>query len=51
MINLYGSHLEELFVGKVGNKSRNEGLFISEKALTVTDELRPLLKDFFLKPF
>lgn len=51
MINLYNTQIESLSVHRVGNKSRNENVFLSENAFRLTDELVPLLKEFFLKPF
>lgn len=51
MINLYNTQIESLSLHRVGNKSRSEGAFLSETATTVTDELSPLLKEFFFKPF
>lgn len=51
MINLFNTHIESLSLHRVGNKSRNEGAFLSEGTTTVTDELNPLLKEFFFKPF
>lgn len=51
MINLFNTQIEELFIHKVGNKSRNEPIFLSEEPLKLTDEITPLIKDFFFKPF
>jgi hypothetical protein len=51
MINLYNAHIETLSIHRVGNKSRNEQAFLSEKPFSPNDELTPLLKEFFLKPF
>lgn len=51
MINLYNAHIETLSIHRVGNKSRNESVFISEKPYALNDEIVPLLKEFFLKPF
>ena len=51
MINLFNAHLGSLSIHRVGNKSRNEGLFLSEKTIELDDELTPLLKEFFLRPF
>jgi hypothetical protein len=50
MINLYNAHIETLSIHRVGNKSRNEALFISEQPFSLQDEV-PLIKEFFLKPF
>lgn len=51
MINLYNAHIEGLSIHRVGNKSRNEGMLLSEQPFKADDELTPLLKEFFLKPF
>ena len=51
MINLFNTQIEQLFIHKVGNKSRNEAIFLSEEALKLTDEITPLIKDFFFRPF
>jgi hypothetical protein len=51
MINLYNTHIASLSIHRVGNKSRNEGILLSEKPFKIDDELTPLLKEYFLKPF
>jgi hypothetical protein len=51
MINLYNTHIASLSIHRVGNKSRNEGILLSEATHEADDELTPLLKEFFLKPF
>ena len=51
MINLFNAHIESLSIHRVGNKSRNEALFLSEQAYKTNDEIVPLLKEFFLKSF
>lgn len=51
MINLYSTHIASLSLHRVGNKSRNEGYFLSSETFKIEDELMPLLKEFFLKPF
>lgn len=51
MLNLHTAQIESLSVHRVGNKSRNEGIFISEQDYPVNDELHALLKEYFLKPF
>lgn len=51
MINLYATHIASLSIHRVGNKSRNEGMFLSSTPYKMDDEIRPLLKEFFLKPF
>jgi len=51
MINLFNAQLDSLSLHRVGNKIRNEQLFLSESPYQTDDELRPLLKEYFLKPF
>ena len=51
MINLFNTHIESLSIHRVGNKSRNESIFLSERPYALNDEISPLLKEFFLKQF
>lgn len=51
MINLFNTQIETLSLHRVGNKSRSEGAFLSEQPFHPNDELTPLLKEFFFKPF
>ncbi|GLB49967.1 nucleoid-associated protein [Neptunitalea lumnitzerae] len=51
MINLYPTHIESLSIHKVGNKSKNEGVFFSENPYQLNDEILGLLKEYFFKPF
>lgn len=51
MINLFSTHIASLSIHRVGNKSRNEAIFLSEATYKMDDEITPLLKEFFLKPF
>lgn len=51
MINLYNTQIESLYIHKVGNKCRKEELFLSQFPYDISDEIMPLLKEFFLKPF
>ncbi len=51
MINLFSAQIESLSVHQIGNKSRNEKLFLSDTPYKLNDEITPLLKEFFLKPF
>lgn len=51
MINLFNTHIESLSLHRVGNKSRNEALFLSDHTYSLTDEIVPLLKEYFFKPF
>ncbi|WP_309608987.1 nucleoid-associated protein [Flavobacterium sp.] len=51
MINLFNTHIESLSIHRVGNKSRNEEIFLSDQTFSLNDEIVPLIKEFFLKPF
>lgn len=51
MINLYSAQIESLSLHRVGNKSRNESIFLSEVPYTLNDEISALLKEYFFKPF
>ncbi len=51
MINLYSAQIESLSIHRVGNKSRNESLFLSQNPFQLNDELNALLKEYFLKSF
>ena len=51
MINLFNAHIENLSIHRVGNKSRNEALFLSENPYGLNDEIVPLLKEYFFKSF
>ncbi|BFP42346.1 nucleoid-associated protein [Flavobacteriaceae bacterium GF1] len=51
MLNLYAAQIENLSLHRVGNKSRNESVFLSENPYALTDEISALLKEYFFKPF
>ncbi|QQU04212.1 nucleoid-associated protein [Myroides odoratus] len=51
MINLFNTQIETLSVHQVNNKARNEDVFLTENPYTLTDEIAPLLKEYFFKPF
>ena len=51
MINLYSAQIESLSIHRVGNKSKAEGLFVSQDPYPLSDELTPLIKEFFFKSF
>lgn len=51
MINLFNAQIESLSLHRVGNKSRNESIFLSDEPYRLNDEITPLIKEFFLKPF
>ena len=51
MINLFNAQIESLSIHRVGNKSRNENIFLSAEPFVLNDEITPLIKEYFLKPF
>lgn len=51
MINLFNTQIGNLSLHQVGNQSKNEGVFLSQEPYKVSDEITPLLKEFFFKPF
>tara|TARA_R100000935_G_scaffold48824_1_gene73581 strand:- start:63 stop:1121 length:1059 start_codon:yes stop_codon:yes gene_type:complete len=51
MINLYNAQIESLSIHRVGNKSRNENIFLSGEPFKLNDEIAPLIKEYFLKSF
>lgn len=51
MINLFNAQIESLSLHRVGNKSRNEAIFLSNEPYKLNDEIVPLIKAFFFKPF
>lgn len=51
MLNLFNAQIEVLSLHKIGNKSRNENMVLSNEPYKLNDEITPLLKEFFLKPF
>ncbi len=51
MINLFNAHIESLSIHRVGNKSRAEAIFLSSQPYTLKDEIVPLIKEYFFKPF
>ncbi len=51
MLNLYNTQIESLSLHRVGNKSRNEEIFLSDEPYSLSDEITPLFKEFILKPF
>ena len=50
-INLYNTQIEELVIHRIGNKCRSEGVFFNTKPTTLSDEISPLVKEFFFKLF
>ena len=51
MINLFNTQIDNLSIHRVGNKSKGETAFLSENPYRLSDEISPLLKEFFFKPF
>lgn len=51
MINLYATQIETISIHRVGNKNKNEGVFLSEQPFLLNDETTGLLKEYFFKPF
>ncbi|WP_425236300.1 nucleoid-associated protein [Ulvibacterium sp.] len=51
MLNLYPTQIESVSLHSVGNKNKNESVFLSEKPLVLNDETNGLLKEYFFKPF
>lgn len=51
MINLYPTHIESISLHRVGNKNKNEGIFLSDNPFALNDETNGLLKEYFFKPF
>nr|WP_299384363.1 nucleoid-associated protein [Allomuricauda sp.] len=51
MLNLYPAQIESVSLHRVGNKSKNESIFLSEKPFGLNDEMSGLLKEYFFKPF
>ncbi len=51
MINLYATQIESISLHRVGNKNKNEGIFLSEEPFSLNDETTGLLKEYFFKPF
>ncbi len=51
MINLFNLNIDNLSIHRVGNKSKGETAFLSENPYRLSDEISPLLKEFFFKPF
>ena len=51
MINLYNTNIDSFSIHRVGNKSRGEAIFLSDTPYGLNDEIMPLLKEYFFKPF
>ncbi|MCR9225845.1 MAG: nucleoid-associated protein [Flavobacteriaceae bacterium] len=51
MLNLYNAQIESISLHRVGNKSKNESVFLSAEPFSLNDEMAGLLKEYFFKPF
>lgn len=51
MINLYPTQIDSLSIHRVGNKGKNENVFLSEEPYKLNDEITAILKEYFFKPF
>src|SRR5690554_4497864 len=51
MVNLYSAHITSLSIHRVGNRSKGENIFLSDSTFALDDELAPLIKEYFFKPF
>ncbi len=51
MINLYATQIDSISLHRVGNKNKNETIFLSDKPHSLNDETTGLLKEYFFKPF
>lgn len=51
MLNLYPAQIESVSLHRVGNKNKNETIFLSAQPHALNDEMSGLLKEYFFKPF
>ncbi|GFS04124.1 nucleoid-associated protein NdpA [Elysia marginata] len=51
MLEFYSAQITNLALHKIGNKSKDEHLILSDSELITIDEEGLILKEFFLKPF
>src|SRR5690606_11186673 len=51
MITFFNTQIESLSIHRVVNKSRAEAIFLSQSTFNINDEISPLLKEYFFKPF
>ena len=51
MLNLFNTQIESLSLHRIGNKSRNEHIFLSDEPYSLSDEILPIIKEFFFKTF
>jgi len=51
MINYDDAYINKIIVHRVGNKSHEEGITVSDELVFPNEALRNVLMDYFLKPF
>ena len=51
MLNLYPAQIESVSLHRVGNKNKNETIFLSAQPHALNDEMSGLLKEYFFRPF
>ncbi|PCJ98371.1 MAG: nucleoid-associated protein NdpA [Flavobacteriaceae bacterium] len=51
MLNLYPTQIESVSLHRVGNKNRNETIFLSAEPFSLNDETTGILKEYFFKSF
>jgi len=51
MINLYPTQIESISLHRIGNKNKNEGVFLSDEPFRLNDETTGLLREYFFRPF
>lgn len=51
MLNFFHTQIENISLHRVGNKSKNEPIFLSSSSFSLTDEMSGLLKEYFFRPF
>lgn len=51
MVDLSEAQIAALAVHKVGSKLRDGGMVLSDSLFQLNDEIRPILEDYFFKPF
>lgn len=51
MISFIDTDIQNIVLHKVGNKVQNENIIFSKEELSIGDEIREILLDYFLSPF
>ncbi len=51
MLNFYPAQIESVSLHRVGNKNKNEDVFLSSEPYSLNDEISGLLKEYFFRPF